>query len=223
MKKDNVKSNCKMTAINSNIEVLKQNLLIIKAKGKSYGITITTIGNLLYILNEGTGFYVLLVPNKKLTPHLSMKILQINGWKEKFHLTNYHKNFYDQSIEMIAIEIENILNNLLLVPISRTWRFELSSGMMALKANEVLLDAYSRREINKAKVKSPLRRLSKLLFYPFSTNLRMSIVVTIVFGAGILYKELSINASIDYQSIILISGIGLLSYFIFQLNYPEKN
>ncbi|MFA7379964.1 MAG: hypothetical protein WC150_05845 [Bacteroidia bacterium] len=150
-----------MTEKNSNIDILRTHLATIKDKGKSYCITINTIGHLYYILNDGKGFYVLLVPNQKLTIEKSHKILNLTGWTEKFSLTNYHKYYDISSIDILLDEIENISINILRVPTERNWRFEVNSGMMVVKAHEISLDATSRREINKAN--TPLRRILKYL------------------------------------------------------------
>ena len=211
-----------MTNISTNIATLRQNLLAIKEKGESSCITISTIGNLLYVLNDGIGFYVLLVPNKKLTQQLSLQILQISGWTEKFSLTNYHKSFEIYSIDMIAREIENIFIDVLKIPTTRKWRFEVNSGMMIVKANELAMDAASRREINKVRANSPLRRIIKFLIYPFSTNLRMSIAVTIILGASIVFNKKSMNAISNYKIFLLTIVMGLICYVVLQLKYPDK-
>ena len=211
-----------MKNINPNIEILKNNLLTIKDKGKSYCITITTMGNLFYILNDGQGFYLLLVPNKKLTQQSSTELLKLNEWNEKFHLTNYHKTFDSLSIDIIISEIEIIFRNILKIPDNRKWRFEVNSGMMVVKANEISLDATSRRENNKLEANTPLRKFLKLLFYPFSTNLKMSITVTIILGIIFVLKEKSKNNTIDYKLFIIILGAGILYYFILQLRWPNK-
>ena len=211
-----------MKNINPNIEILKSHLLTIKDKGKSYCITITTMGNLFYILNDGQGFYLLLVPNKKLTQQSSTELLKLNEWKEKFHLTNYHKTFDCLSIDIITSEIEIIFKNILKIPDTRKWRFEVNSGMMVVKANEISLDATSRRENNKLKANTPIRKFLKILFYPFSTNLRISIIVTIILGVIFIFKEKSKNNTIDYKLFILILGMGFFYYYILQLRWPDK-
>lgn len=212
-----------MTSISTNITTLKQKLSAIKELGKSYCITISAFGNLLYILNEGIGFYVLLVPNKKLTEQLSHQILQINGWTEKFALTNYHKSFELYSTDMIPIEIENIFINILKIPTTRKWCFDVNSGMMIVKDNVLALDAASRREINKARANSPLRKIIKLLVYPFSNNLRVSITWTIILNALIVFNNRLMNTESNYKIFLLTIVMGLLFYVGLRLKFPDRN
>lgn len=211
-----------MTSISTNIATLRQNLLAIKEMGESYCITISAFGNLLYILNDGIEFYVLLVPNKKLTQQLSHQILQINGWTEKFSLTNYHKSFELYSIDMIPSEIENILIDILKIPTTRKWCFDVNSGMMLVKDNVLALDAASRREINKARTNSPLRKIIKLLVYPFTSNLRLSITWTIILGAFIVLNNKLMNTTSDYKIFLLTIVMGLVFYVGLQLKFPDR-
>ncbi len=211
-----------MKPTNLNIEKLKKHLVTINDKGKSYCINITTLGHLIYILNDGIGRYVLLVPNKKLTIEDSNKILNLNGWSEKFTLTNFHKNYDTWSSNILLDEIEIILNDILNVPTERNWRFAVNAEMMVVKANEISLDTTSRREINKARANSTSRRVLNFLKVHFSSNFNTAITVTIIFGFIILFNEKSTNDTIDLKLLPIILGMGLLYYIILQLRWPNK-
>lgn len=211
-----------MTATNPNIETLKKHLVTIKDKGKSYCITINTVGHLIYILNDGIGLYVLLVPNNKLTIEDSHKVLNLEGWTEKFLLINFHKSYEMNSIDILLSEIEKILIDVLRIPKERNWRFEVNSGMMIVKANEISLDAATRREIIKKKANSPIRKILNILTYPFKSNLRMSISVTIILATISFYRDVSLYSAITYKYLILTIGMGVLCYIALQLKYPDK-
>ena len=208
---------------NSNVEKLEKYLATINAKGKSYCITITTLGHLIYILNDGIGRYVLLVTNKILTIEDSNKILNLDGWTENFTLTNFHKNYDKCPSNILLDENEILLNDILNVPTERNWRFAVNPGMMAVKANEISLDATSRREINKVRANSTSRRVLNFIKVHFSSNFNTAVTVTIILGFIIMFNEKSTNVEIDLKLLPIILGIGLLYYIILQLKWPKKN
>jgi hypothetical protein len=211
-----------MESTHNNLEFLKQLLQEIKEKGKSHCVTITSMGNLLYILNDGFNFYVLLVPNKKLSPNLSQKILQIEGWAEKFALTNYHKTYDIDFCNLVINEVNKIFIEVLRVPQNRIWRFETNPGMMVVKAHEISLDAKTRRERNKIKANSILRHSLKLLWFPFSNNLRFSISSSFIIATIILIDKHVKREEVDTLSLFLILGVGPLLYAVLQLRYPDR-
>ena len=211
-----------MESTHNNILILKQQLEIIREKGKSHCVSITTLGNLIYVLNDGFSFYVLLVPNKKLSQILSDKILRIGGWIEKFALTNYEKTYNFNSVDLIITEVNNIFTEVLRVPQNRNWRFETNPGMMVVKANEISLDAETRRERNKSQANSILDRFLKALSFPFSNNIRFSIIASIILATIILILKHSKNESVDTLTLSIILGFCPFLYVILQLKYPDR-
>lgn len=175
------------------------------------------MGNLIYILNDGNAFYTLLVPNEKLSGNVSDQILKLNGWVEKFTQTNYHKSCDLYSVDTITKEVNYILTEILKTPATRKWRFETNPGMMVVKAEEISLNAATRREINQKNANSPLKMLTKYLLIPFSTNLRMAITFTIACTTIYFFNQ----RFFDLKSFLLIPGLGLLCYLLLKLKYPE--
>jgi hypothetical protein len=216
-----------MRRTNPNIEKLENHLVTINDKGKSYCITITTLGHLIYILNDGIGRYVLLVPNKKFSIEDYNKILNLEGWTEKFTLTNFHKNYDTLSNNILLNEIEIILNDILNVPTERNWRFEVNSGMMVVKANEISLDATTRRENNKAKANKPLRRILKYMSFPFTLDRYINfskktkhVLSSILFAlTSILYfflayigytkQNIDLTTKAQHENYVTSKGIGI--------------
>jgi hypothetical protein len=197
-----------MESTHNNLLYLKEQLEIIRDKGKSHCVTITSLGNLLYVLNDGFNFCVLLVPNKKLSQILSGEILRIGGWIEKFALTNYEKTYDLNSVDLIITEINIIFIEVLRVPQNRIWRFDTNPGMMAVKSKEISLDAKTRRERNMAKANSLLSRCVKALRYPFVNNIRFSIIASIIIAIIILRDKQLKGESLDTISLSIILGFG---------------
>ncbi|MEM6721072.1 MAG: hypothetical protein AAF611_17215 [Bacteroidota bacterium] len=154
---------------NANLIKLRSGLDEIQSKGESYNLTITSMGNLIYILNTGVDFYALLVPNKTLDQNTANKILTSIQWEEKFHLTNYHKSYDYNKSETLLKEVEKLLIAILKVPNSRQWRFDIQPEMMIVKSDEESIPTSVRRELNKRKFNSPirkfLRKLDRIFFW----------------------------------------------------------
>lgn len=93
---------------------------------------------------------------------------------------------------------------------------------MLVKANVMALDAETRRENNKKKANSPLRKLLTVLSYPLQSNLKMSISVTIITMIIFGYKNFSFYSEISLQSVGIAIGSGGLLYLFLRLKYAKK-
>lgn len=205
----------------SNSEILKQHLFTIKERGRGHCLTITTVGHLIYILNEGDGFYVLVVPEKKLTQTTSNQLLEVVDWEEKYSLSNYHKTFNFNSIEFISVEIDKILSKVLTIPKTRKWRFLINPGMMVIKSNEVVLNAKTRRDMNKKMSNTLSKKLLKYLAFPLSTNLNASIFATLIL-LGLIGSEKLKASTLNIEFLTFLLSFGIITYIILRLKYPDK-
>ncbi len=197
---------------NSNKDILFEKIKDLHTKPVYTCLEVYSKGNKIYLLKDlSYRLYILIIPQTPLNENQSNTLVNF-GYNEIWKRINYEKSAEfsnPKSLNQLVDNIHSIFVDLLNVEHERKWRYDLNTGMAALKNNNTPLLTAS--EITKKNKKD--KKPAKILFNDITFSIVLSTLIFIILLSKNLIDSLTVSITliVTGSSFILVKAVRFMS------------